>query len=243
MKRQMLFSFVVSLFLFTAGPTHAVWLGDNVRVPYISLFRDSGPNFHYEQIVPGGALEVTASDWLFSLVSGVGGLYHFNANWRSKIIPYAGGATVFSPWVPFTTPDVFTASGQLASGYSAEGLMGGWFTSGGGATSGGIAYGVQSIGFRVRNNATHTLVGRFTIQGMNWVTKAVLWSKTYVDGAISIQPDRCEVKDIDGDGNDELVIARSQRLTLTTVRWYVDVFNLATGGAKRATLTWVDFQP
>lgn len=246
MKRQILFSFVVSIFLFIAGQANAVVIGDNVRSPRISIFSENrGDGVHYGQVVAGGTQEIISKNQTLTLAAGVVPYYHITLNHQSKYIPYS---TTVVPVVPvlypafaFVTPNVLVAvTGAVAPGFTPQSPNGGWFGSGGLATSATVQYIVQGFGFRVKNNTTGALVGRFSIQAINATTKLQVWTKTFVDAALFINPERCLVTDIDGDGNDELVLQFSQRATPTTVTKTLQVFNLATGLAKRANLVWVD---
>lgn len=246
MKCRTLFSFIVSIFLsLTAGQAHAIALGDNVKAPHINLFEeDIMPGLNYEQAIPGGALELLSLKRSQMLVPGAGGLYHLNVNQQRYFMTYPYGASppVVLPALTISTPDVFTATGQLAPGYRDDSLhgWGGAKTGSGIATSGGVRYFVEGAGFEVKNTATGAWVGSGKIQVVDLATKAVRWSKSYVNGAIWINFRRCRVTDIDGDGNDEVVVLRTERVTSTTVRRYLDVFNLATGTAKRPTMTWIE---
>lgn len=246
MKFRMLFSFFVPIFFsLSAGQAHAVALGDNVSAPYINLFEeDIKPGSAYEQAVPGGALELLSLKRYGTLAPGAGGFYHWTINQQSyyQSYPYGASPAVVFPVLSLSTPDIFTATGQLAPGYrddSTHGLGGGK-TGVGIATSGGVRYLVEGTGFEVKNTANGAWVGNYTIRSIDLATKAVRWSKSYANGAIWVNVRRCQVLDIDGDGNDEVVVHRSQKVTATTVRRYVDVFNLVTGVAKRPTMTWVE---
>ncbi len=250
MKRTILF--IISLLLLATGAANAVVLGDNVRAPYFDLFGNtSWPK--YEQMLPGGALEILATNFSQSIALGVGGRYHLTMSDQEKYIPYSTAVVVVTPVVyppfVFTSPDVLDAAGNLApqfAGYHTGGnsFWDGYSEGGGIATASAVQYLVQGKGFRVVNVTTGAFVGKYTVRAVNMTTKLVVWSKTYLDGPIlttpNIMENRCQVKDIDGDGNDELIVYRTLRLTPTTQRQYVDVFNIATGVAKRATLTWVD---
>lgn len=247
MKYLKLLLFVVSIFLsLTAGQARAViQLGGNVNAPYINLFEeDIMPGSSYEQAVPGGALELLSFKRTQTLAPGAGGLYHwtFNQQRYSMSYPYGVSPAVVFPALTISTPDVFTATGNLAPGYRDDSLhgWGGGMIGAGIATSGGVRYLVEGAGFEVKNTATGAWVGNFKIQVVDLATKAVRWSKSYAHGAIWIGTRRCRVLDIDGDGNDEVVVFRTQKATATTVRRYVDVFNLATGVAKRPTMTWTE---
>ena len=58
-----------------------------------------------------------------------------------------------------------------------------------------------------------------------------------MDSAITVDVRSSEVTDIDGDGHDDVVVVRQWRATPTTVKKYLDVYNLATGVLKKS-LTW-----
>lgn len=238
--------FVVPIFFsLSVGQTLAIEVGDNVNAPYINLFEeDIMPGSAYEQAVPGGALEALSVKRSQTLAPGAGGLYHWTVSQRRYVMhyPYGVSPPVVFPELSLSTPDVFTATGQLAPGYRDDSThgWGGGKTGAGIATSGGVRYLVEGAGFEVKNTANGAWVGKYTIRSIDLATKAVRWTKNYVNGAIWINPRRCKVLDIDGDGNDEVVVLRTQKVTATTVRRYVDVFNLANGAAKRPTMTWVE---
>jgi len=243
-----MFLFVVSIIIaLTAGQARAViQLGDNVNVPYISLFDEDEmvDTQRYAQIVPGGAQEILINKPpIVSFVLGVGGLYHANITDQRMYIPYAGGAPIVFPALSYSTPDVFNSAGQLLPGYREISLhqMGGGKSGYGIATSGGVRYLVEGRGFEVKNVATGAWVGKFIIRSVNLATRAVVWTKTYTHGTtVWVGTRRSKVMDIDGDGNDEVVVSTVQKTLTSAKRRNVDVFNLATGMAKRATLSWIE---
>lgn len=136
--QKQIFLFVVSIIIsLTAGQARAViQLGDNVSAPYIALFNeDIGSNSSYEQVVPGGALEVFMHNTISTtLALGAGGLYHFTITEQKSYIPYAGGAPILFPALTGSTPDVFTATGQLAPGFRDDSTHG-WGGEGRSATA------------------------------------------------------------------------------------------------------------
>lgn len=245
--QKQIFLFVVSIiFSLTAGQARAViQLGDNVKVPYISLFdEDEMVDAHtqsYAQIIPGGAQEILISKPpVASFVLGLGGLYHANITDQRMYIPYAGVTPILFPPLSYSTPDVFNSAGQLLPGYREDSLhqMGGGKSGYGIATSGGVRYLVEGRGFEVKKVATGAWVGKFIIRSVNLATRAVVWTKTYTHGTVWVGTRRSKVIDIDGDGNDEVVVATVQK-TLTAKQRNIDVYNLATG-LKIRTMSWIE---
>lgn len=244
--KKHIFLFVVSIIIsLTAGQARAViQLGDNVSVPFISLFDEDEmvDVQRYAQIVPGGPQEILISKPpVASFVPGLGGLYHANITDQRMYLPYAGGAPILFPALNLSTPDVFNSAGQLLPVYREVSLhqMGGGKSGYGIATSGGVRYLVEGRGFEVKTVATGAWVGKFIIRSVNLATRAVVWTKTYTHGTVWVGVRRCKVMDIDGDGNDEVVISTVQKTLTSAKQRNIDVFNLATG-LKIRTMSWIE---
>ena len=242
MKRQILFSLIAALMFATISQVHAVVMGDNVSQPRIGMFSGGGGESSGGQLIPGGASEIFAGNYSRTLALGTNGYYRNTYKDQPAYILYTTNVMVTYPWFVFTTPDVFLADGwNLAPGYSYDnnGNNGSDndMNNGGIAAANGIQYLVQGKGFRVRNTTTNALVGKFTFRVVNFATKLVVWSKTWVDSATTVDVRSSEVTDIDGDGHDDVVVVRQWRATPTTVKKYLDVYNLATGVLKKS-LTW-----